>query len=81
MTITLMLIAVMVLATMTFGGPSIPRPAPLPEPEPLGPTEKDLTELAQQRREIERRRRGRKSLVVDPSLSTPGGTGLNIPNP
>lgn len=65
------------------GSVSTPSPAPEPDPHPLRPgaeDEKRRQELAQQRRDLERRRRGRSSLVIDPTVRSAGGTGLRVPN-
>jgi hypothetical protein len=52
-------------------------------PEPIEPIdENDLRRLAEQRRTLERKRRGRSSLVIDPTLGTAGPTptsALKIP--
>lgn len=58
--------------------PSAPDPPPPPKVPP--PPPEDMDELASQRRELENRRRGRGSLVIDPGTSTGASeTGLRIP--
>ncbi len=60
-----------------------PKPPPLPPPPPIPSGElADPTELARQRDAIQRRRRGRSTLVIDPGIAapSPAGDGLFIGN-
>jgi len=61
---------------MGFSSPSSPRLPPPPPPEPVSdPYTVAQVEEQQRRRAL---RLGRSALVIDPSLNTPGGSGLNI---
>lgn len=61
-----------------FGSPDPPK---LPPPPPADPLEPDFDALAQQRNDLERRRRSRATLRVDPAVPAPPDpmTGLRIP--
>lgn len=66
---------------MGFNTPKAP-PAPPPQPIAAAQVTDDIDarvdEAARARRIRERQRRGLGSLVIDPSTSAPGGTGLSI---
>ena len=67
---------------MTFGGGGSPDPPPIVEKKPPPEPEIDEAELARQRADIERKRKGRSSLVINPnpSVSTLGNfAGLRVP--
>lgn len=62
---------------MDFGGSSIKNePIEAAEPDPV-PTP-TASELAQQRRITDARRRGRQSLVIEPATNVAGGAGVNV---
>jgi len=66
---------------MFFGGgggtPEIPAPKP-PKPPVTGPTEAELARLAKQRKSLETKRKGRRSLRIDvnPGLSAGNDGGM-----
>jgi len=54
-------------------------PKPVIQPLPPDPEDPEATALeeARKRREREKRRRGRSSLLIQPGIQTPSGSGLN----
>lgn len=66
-----------------FGGGSPDPPPPPPPPPPVTEdTSKTDAELARQRRDLRRQRRGRYSLLIEPNSPADGNrnsTGLSIP--
>ncbi len=64
-----------------FGGGSPDPPKPPPPPPPPKKDDSDEKRLAQQRRDLEAKRAGRKSLVIpnrNPGIAGVKGSGLRI---